>query len=269
MRPPDAATPYDSGSPADSGLDNGVDAASPIDAMPSMDAVPGTDTPGADAVSTEDGAFDAGFWDSGPDAGFTTITITDENGTPIMITEGPSGPPSIIGCADGNREGLHDMATFPGIAACLGTWTGTASLRAPSTGQACGNDLVGSSTCAVPADLCATGWHVCSSTGAVSDLKNRLTMDQCDNAGGGRYVAAISHCVAQSGCQYDYSPSADYPCFPSGWCSESVCCGLQCRQFGACPSGVWVGDTHIAQGVDQGCAMITSRRAGGVLCCRW
>src|SRR5206468_1106909 len=156
--------------------------------------------------------FDAGFWDSGPDAGFTTITITDENGNPVMITQSPPGPPSVLGCSDGHREGLLDLATFPTIAACLGTWTGTASMRAPATATACGNDL---GVCPVPADMCAAGWHVCSSTGAVSDLTRRLTMDQCDNAGGGRYVAAISHCIAQSGCQYDYSPAADYPCFDS------------------------------------------------------
>jgi hypothetical protein len=67
---------------------------------------------------------------------------------------------------------------------------------------------------------------------------------------------------------YDYSPGADYPCFDNGWCSEAVCCGGACRDFGACPSGIWPNDTHIAIGTDQGCGMITSRRAGGVLCCK-
>jgi hypothetical protein len=102
----------------------------------------------------------------------------------------------------------------------------------------------------------------------VAELTSRTSQLDCANAGGGRYVAAISHCLTQSGCSYDLSPNASYPCFPTGWCSESVCCGTSCRGLGACPSGVWLNTTYIAQGTDQGCGAITSRRAGGVLCCQ-
>jgi hypothetical protein len=121
--------------------------------------------------------------------------------------------------------------------------------------------------CGAPADACAAGWHVCGHGGALAEIR-AITADQCESAGAGRYSAAISHCRTQSGCEYDESWGASYECFESGWCSESVCCGADCGDFGACRGGVWPDRTHIAQGVDQGCGRTTSHRAGGVLCCR-
>jgi hypothetical protein len=209
-----------------------------------------------DAGPLLDGSFDAGF---------TTFTMQDEDGGPILtIAQGPPGPPATVGCADGRREGLLDMTLFPNIAACIGTWSGQLSLRLPATGQACGNDLA--KTCSTAADLCASGWHLCASGGSAIEVTHNLTPDQCDFAGGGRYVAATSHCLGL--CVYDPSGNEMYPCNPIGDCAEPVCCGEACRNFGECIDAIWPGRTHITNGRDQGCGMITSVRAGGVLCCR-
>jgi hypothetical protein len=194
----------------------------------------------------------------------TPETVVDEHGRSIVLEHGPAGDPSVIGCADGHREAFLDSQRFPAIAGCLGAWSGRQSLRAAPTGQACGDEL---GPCAAPADVCAPGWHVCGSSGAVADLR-QVSADDCEQAGGGRFAAAISHCQEQHGCAVDPSPEASYGCFPRGWCSEPVCCGRDCGQFGLCRDGVWPQHTHIPFGQDQGCASTGAGRAGGVLCCR-
>jgi hypothetical protein len=187
-----------------------------------------------------------------------------EGGTAIHVVHGPKGSPAAVGCSDGQREAFIDQVRFPSIAGCLASWTGSQSMRAASNGVPCGDSI---GTCATPASACATGWHVCGSSGALADLWT-ITPDECESAGGGRYVAAISHCASQDGCDYNLEAGATYACYESGYCSESVCCGSECTDYGACTGGVWPGRTHIAQGTDQGCGAITSQRAGGVLCCK-
>lgn len=195
--------------------------------------------------------------------------ITDEDGHEITITRGAKGDPAQVGCADGQREGLINLNTYPRIAACLGSWSGQKSLRAAPTGRACG-DGIGS--CSSPADICAVGWHICGQSGDISEVK-QLTAQQCRAAGNGRFSAAISHCETQDGCVYDDAASGGdgdgkYACYDQGWCSEPVCCGEACGEFGACTGGIWPEQTHIAQGMDQGCGQLDTRRAGGVLCCK-
>lgn len=191
-------------------------------------------------------------------------TVTDSSGRTYQIQQGARGEPAVVGCADGQREAFVDNATFPNIAGCIASWDGAKSLRAPTTGAACGDD---GAACSVPADACAPGWHVCASTGRIAELR-QVTGQQCEQAGGGRFSAGASHCQTQDGCQYDTTANANYSCFESGWCSEPVCCGSDCGEFGACTGGVWENLTHIPVGTDQGCAASTSQRAGGVLCCR-
>ena len=196
-------------------------------------------------------------------------TITDEDGQSLTITRGAQGDPGVVGCADGQREGLLDTRAYPRIAACMGTWSGAKSLRDAPTGRGCGDGL---GPCASPADLCAPGWHICGKSGSLAELK-QLSAQQCREAGAARFSAALSHCETQEGCTYDDPNTGGdgdgrYACFESGWCSEPVCCGQACGELGACTDGVWPGATTIAQGTDQGCAQMTARRAGGVLCCQ-
>jgi hypothetical protein len=190
--------------------------------------------------------------------------LRDDSGRVYRVSQGARGEPAVVGCADGQREAFVSRSRFATIAGCLGSWRGTRSMRARPTGRVCGDDA---GPCAVPADLCGPGWRVCGASGAIDDVR-RVSAAQCERAGGGRFSAAISHCETQDGCVYDTRARGDYPCFDSGWCSETVCCGADCGDLGACQDGVWPGKTHIAQGVDQGCGATSSQRAGGVLCCR-
>jgi hypothetical protein len=199
-----------------------------------------------------------------PNAVASVTPILDERGTTYQITQGRPGAPGVMGCADGQREAFVDPVLFPTIAGCIAEWNGQTNLRSPRTNRTCGDDA---GLCAAAADACAAGWHLCGDSGAVSDLL-RVTPDQCEHAGGGRFVAAMSHCKTQSGCVYEPAQTASYACFTDGWCSEPVCCGNDCGQFGVCADGVWPAKTHIPVGTDQGCGKIGSSRARGVLCCK-
>jgi len=75
---------------------------------------------------------------------------------------------SVMGCADGTREGLQPLGAYPDVAACAGGWQ-IAGFVAPETltpqcDRRAGNDgdLPNGEGCSV-ADLCAEGWHVCES----------------------------------------------------------------------------------------------------------
>lgn len=189
---------------------------------------------------------------------------TDNGAVELRVLK---GAPTVVGCADGQREAFADLGSFAAIAGCLAAWDGTVSLRAPKSGGVCGDDA---GKCVAPADACAEGWHICAGSGAVSELTTRIDAEQCEQAAaGGSFVAAISHCAAQEDCQYgdDEVARRSFPCYDEGWCSEAVCCGPGCGT-GSCPDGVWPGRTHIAQGTDQGCNAITAGRAGGVICCK-
>jgi hypothetical protein len=190
--------------------------------------------------------------------------IADDQGHKLRIDQGRPGKPEVVGCADGQREAFVDAAAYPRIAGCLASWQGRQNLRAPATGRPCGDDIGG---CRSPADACALGWHVCGDSGLVADLR-QIGGDECEHAGGGRFSAAISHCKTQQGCEYDEQSNASYECFSRGWCSEPVCCGADCGEVGQCSGGVWRARTHIPLGQDQGCGAASSRRAGGVLCCK-
>src|ERR1041385_6359860 len=67
--------------------------------------------------------------------------IDDEGGRTFQITQSTPGDPSVVGCADGQREAFGDVAAFPTIAGCIAEWNGKISLRAGGVGSACGDDL--------------------------------------------------------------------------------------------------------------------------------
>jgi hypothetical protein len=189
-----------------------------------------------------------------------SVTMIDD----IVVTHGPVGPPAVVGCADGRREGFIDADRFPRIAGCLATWTGEPTLRAPATGAACGDGL---GACSAPADACAPGWHMCGTSGDPKELTSNTSSEQCLYAGGGYFASAMSHCLGPSGeCNYADDPGESYACLPSSWCSEPVCCGSRCASTGLCRDGVWPGATHIGSG--EGCGRFAAPPASGVLCCR-
>lgn len=182
----------------------------------------------------------------------------------VKFTESEKGDPKVVGCADGQREGFPDMSKSPRIAACMGTWEGSKSLRDAPTGKACGDD---GEKCGVPADVCSPGWHVCGVSGKSDDMQTRSTQKDCDNAGPGRFNAAVSHSPTD---EIDPCPritkATTLPCVQAGIGAEPVCCGNDC-QYGKCKDGIWKGKTRISRGTTEGCGAMTSERNGGVLCC--
>ena len=184
----------------------------------------------------------------------------------IKFIESEKGDAAVIGCADGQREGFADITRHRRVAGCLATWEGTKSLRDKPTGKACGDDIKGG-VCTVPADVCATGWHVCGTNGKNDDLKSHTTFKACNKeAGPGKFIAAISHGQSEELCPPTPTAETVFPCMDSGYCAEPVCCGDNC-QFGKCRDGVWKGQTRISLGKAEGCGSVTSERNGGVMCC--
>lgn len=178
-----------------------------------------------------------------------------------MIDAMPDAMPNPSGCSDGQREAFSAVATYPAIAGCAATWAGTPSLRATTSGTACGDDL---GACGVPADACATGWHVCGVSGAIAEL-TVLQPQECTGAGAGRFVAAMSHCTNNVGtCEY----AATLPCFDQDFCAEPVCCGADCFTLQGCIDGVWLGATPVTADQSAGCGKLPATDATGVMCCK-
>lgn len=133
--------------------------------------------------------------------------------------------------------------------------------RGTSTTSASFRNVPGSGPCSTPADACAPGWHACAESGSVADL-TQISRQECDGAADGRFVAAASHCATQNSCSF---AEDGLGCFSNGYCSQPVCCGLDCGG-GGCSFGVWRDGTRVAPG-SEGCAAIQSSGALGVLCC--
>lgn len=182
----------------------------------------------------------------------------------VKFVESEKGDPKVIGCADGQREGFSDLKKHSRVAGCVGKWDGTKSLRDKPTGKACGDD---GAACAVPADLCAPGWHVCGTAGKADDMTQRASAADCHNAGPGRFNAAVSHSPTDeiNPCP-KITKATKLPCVSAGLGAEPVCCGNDCL-YGKCKDGVWRGKTKISRGTTEGCGAVTSERNGGVMCC--
>ncbi len=172
--------------------------------------------------------------------------------------------PAIAGCADGQREGFSELDKHPRIAGCVGNWKSAKSLREKPTGKACGDD---GELCTSPADVCAPGWHICGVDGKAADLTSHTTVKDCDNAGPGRFNAALSHSTTEeiNPCPVIKKDEV-LPCTQSGLGAEPVCCGNDCAA-GKCKDAVWKGKTEISRGTSEGCGAVTADRNAGILCC--
>jgi hypothetical protein len=128
---------------------------------------PGAGSGGAGgAPTTGSDAANAGPVTSGPGSG---------GGGGVGGAGGAGGaPPQATGCADGTREAFKDEVPFPYIAACSGGFSVPGLTSSASMSPACnrqggntGPNPAGAG-CSV-ADLCAVGWHVCTSSQEVAD----------------------------------------------------------------------------------------------------
>lgn len=183
----------------------------------------------------------------------------------VDFVESDNGDPKLLGCSDGQREGFANAMRHPLVAGCVGTWDGAKSLRDKPTGKACGDDA---GPCAVPADVCAEGWHVCATNGKNTDITDRTSWVACDEAAGpGKFVAAMSHGQTQELCPPPPKADTVFPCMAKGICAEPVCCGDDCA-FGKCRDAIWPGGTRISRGKAEGCGAVRSGNNGGILCCK-
>lgn len=97
--------------------------------------------------------------------------MADSTDTGTESSSGTTGPLPDVGCADGEREALLDDAMYPDIAACAGGWSFPGVVtNTPMCDRMGGDDgpLPDGKGCAID-DLCAAGWHLCSSAMEVSD----------------------------------------------------------------------------------------------------
>jgi hypothetical protein len=180
-----------------------------------------------------------------------------------------TGPPAVVGCADGTCEAFCSSA---GVHGCSASWNGNMSMRTPATGKPCGGAL---GLCSSPSDACAAGWTLCMSNFSVSSVvafRAGITDAECATGDGRRFVAAMQHAnPAWSSIPPNPCPPApqdtDNGCAADGWGAEPVCCGSNCT-VPSCPNDIWMGGTRIHIGTNEGCGGLTSQFVNGVLCCK-
>jgi hypothetical protein len=149
------------------------DASAPDATLNDMDGDSDSDNDSSDRADSGDNpdSGDAGAGEL-PPALDAAADGTGADGADVPEVE--VGPPAtIVGCADGVREGLLDLATYPAIAACEGGWQVQGLLSNAAHTPACARG--GGNQGAQPdgegcsaADLCAAGWHVCESAAEVT-----------------------------------------------------------------------------------------------------
>jgi hypothetical protein len=200
---------------------------------------------GGDASGHACGVCDSGSTEACGDGGLQTCTA--------QCKWGPCSVPNTVGCSDGTRDGFLSATAFARIAGCLGDWN-EGSMRAPKTGMRCGNSLA--TRCAVPADLCAPGWHVCGTPPyGPTDISAKITNAQCTGEKTGSFVAALGDLECE-------------PCSSAGF--GAVCCGTPCvQQHGSCvwaDATAWVG---VIGGHNDLCSDMynTYPNTMGALCC--
>ncbi len=166
-------------------------------------------------------------------------------------------PASIVGCADGTREGFDDIAIYPKVAACGGAWN-IPGLAGPA---AVGCDPNNGLTQCAAANVCSSGWRICT---GVADVAPRF--DACHLTAAGFFTTAQRSsgnkmCTSLGsndlfGC---YSPpvaglAPDPGCAPLDATANDGCSGVGAPWN--CPSGSFERDQVTK---DAG--------PGGVLCC--
>jgi Stigma-specific protein, Stig1 len=201
----------------------------------------------------------AALCSDGKDPGIRACVELESHLAPAYMSSTCCGGPgsegvSADGCSDGTREAFTDPVKFPSIAGCEAKWP-LASMRDPRSGPECGNSL--GVDCKVPADACATGWHVCGAPpyGPV-EIQSKLTAQECSTQPG-RFGMALG----DANCE---------PCVDKRG-KGSACCGAACVQsYGSCVFNgqtAWFGwetNAHVNL-----CSWLLSTMPGqGVMCCR-
>jgi hypothetical protein len=246
--------------PADAAQASGGSAGSPqsvasADATTAgVDGAPGgTGTGGADAGSVVDGRSTGGPAEGG--------------GYPS--NDASTGPPAIVGCADGQREGFLSLQSHPAIAACAGGFAlpGVLGLAGPACARGAGDDGAFPDGAGCNAlDLCAAGWHLCRDAAEVASTSPTVCAGSTVAPEAAFFVTA-QHGPGQGRCGTTGTNDV-FGCGTLGKQPNAFCAPLdrwggdQCSDLSppwACSGGNTTEALHV---VKPGAAV------GGALCCR-
>jgi hypothetical protein len=216
---------------------------------------------------------------AGRDTGLLRADLSPGLDTVLSIDVGESpgleGPPAIVGCSDGTREGFRDYSTWQSIAGCAGGFAVPCVVAAPQPTcglQAGDTSLRPTGVGCGAADLCATGWHVCADA---ADVKRHSPTGGCEGcvlAGEPRFFLVASGASSMGICSPDPGAANDlHGCGGLGEPESPECSPLTRRMgFADClaTGGVWACGT--AEQSLQEAALVTKTgpTLGGVLCCR-
>lgn len=264
---------------------------------------------GARSELLEAAAVDAAV-DVGRDATLDASVDVPDVAPDVTRDVGVDAPAAMLGCADGTREGFVDMTMFPDIAGCSGGFQipgvmpfdpGTApacptlatyDTLDPACNHTAGND--GPNPTGVGCDvedLCAIGWHVCTSANDIINCSpegcagatttsdpplfftSRQSSNGCVECATGTRVA--SDCDSKScttGCEETASTSNDvFGCGNFGAQQTFTGCGPLDRFSGNLCTGL-AGSSWSCQddgsGYCEAYAIVhTDASYGGALCC--
>jgi hypothetical protein len=218
-------------------------------------------TPGS-STSSGGGEGSSGALDSTGTSSGSTAAIEGSGSS----SEGTTGEASTVGCADGFREALLDEALHPDLAACAGGfWVPGVALATPLCDRQGGDDgpLPDGMGCTID-DLCADGWHLCTSRQEVA----AAGLASCNGqAWGGQFFATGQSGEGANTCN-DTGTNDVFGCGDIGYVNISECAPLNRSTGNLCVnlSGSW---TCSEDAYDEVSYLVKpGSDAGGALCCR-
>jgi hypothetical protein len=218
---------------------------------------------------------DAGERDAPPDRADLPLAFDAVFAIDVGESPGLVGPPAIVGCSDGTREGFRDYGAWRDIAGCAGGFDipGVVAARKPACGLQAGDTgvLPTGAGCGA-ADLCAAGWHVCEDA---TDVKKHSPTGDCEGcvlAGEPRFFLVAAGASAMGICSSDPGATNDlHGCGGLGQPESPECSPLTRRMgFADClaTAGVWACGTAEQNLNEAALVTKTGPTLGGVLCCR-
>ncbi len=231
------------------------------------------------------GARSPRIFDAATDSGLVNTTAPVSDAAPnkpaprdaaVMVPI--FGLPQQMGCSDGSREGFLDASNlgWTQIAGCGGAWTIPGILKGVSLVPQC-NRLSGNTGqnpmgigCS-PADLCAGGWHLCSSPGDVA-VSSPSDCEGAVPADGVGFFAVVGGAAPVGACAVALGQTNDvHGCGTFGQPEVETCFPLDRRlDFSDClaSAGLWhCGE--FADHLNEAARVVKVRpENGGVLCCR-
>ena len=196
-------------------------------------------------------------------SGSGTTAAVEGSGSSSESTTGEVSP---VGCADGFREALLDEATFPNVAACAGGfWLAGVGAPVSLCDRQGGDDgpLPDGMGCTIE-DLCAEGWHLCTSRQEVA----AAGLGDCGpQAWGGQFFATSQSGNGANTCN-DTGTNDVFGCGDVGYADVSGCAPLDRSTGNLCVDvpGAWA---CMEDAYDEVSHLVkTGSDAGGALCCR-